>query len=164
MSTETPALNTTDVPGTAPEGAKPDEPLGAPGLAALKSEREAKAAAEKRAADAEARIREFEDAQKTDAQKQADRLAEIERENAELKSAKTRAEIANTKGIPAEILAGPASNSPEDLEAFADALMAFKGEAQPQRLHVPNEGKTPSGSLANDADLEFADFLTRRTN
>lgn len=161
MSTETPALTTTEVPAATPEGAKPDEPLGAPGLAALKSERDARAAADKRAADAEARIKAFEDAQKTDAQKQADRLAEIERENAELKSAKTRAEVAAAKGVPAALLSG---STQEELEASADALIAFKGEVQPQRLHVPNEGKTPSGALASDTDLEFADFLTRRTN
>lgn len=159
MSTETPALNTTDIP--APEGAKPEEPLGEPGLAALKSERAARAAAEKAAADALAKVKAFEDAQKTEAQKQADRLAEIERENAELKSAKTRAEVAAAKGVPAALLSG---STQEELEASADALIAFKGEVQPQRLHVPNEGKTPSGSLAVDADLEFADFLTRRTN
>src|SRR5690554_6527968 len=77
-----------------PEGAKPDEPLGAPGLAALKSEREAKAAAEKRAAAAEARIKEFEDRDKSETEKQAEALAAAKAELAELTVAKTRAEVA----------------------------------------------------------------------
>lgn len=165
MSTETPAsaepITTAEVP--APEGAKPDEPLGEPGLAALKSEREARAAAEKQAKDAIAKVKAFEDAQKTEAEKQAERIAEIERENAELKAAKTRAEIAATKSIPNELLAGPASDSQEDLDKFADALIAFKGE-QPKSLHVPNISKVPTGPTGAEADLEFADFLTGRTN
>lgn len=163
MSTESPAPaeSATEPTSEAPEGAKPDEPLGEPGLAALKSERAARAAAEKAAADALAKVKAFEDAQKTEAEKQAERLAEFERENAELKSAKTRAEVAAAKGVPAALLSG---STQAELEASADALIAFRGEVQPQRLHVPNEGKTPSGSLASDTDLEFADFLTRRTN
>lgn len=134
------------------EGAKPaaDEALGAPGLAALKSEREAKSAAERRAAAAEARIKEFEDRDKSEAEKQAERLAEFERENAELKSAKTRVEVAATKGVPAELFAGPASNSPEDLAAFADVLIKFKGEPQAPRLHIPNEGKSPTQQSGDD--------------
>lgn len=159
MSTETPAPaeDAPEAQTTDHEGAKPDEPLGAPGLAALKSEREAKAAAEKRAADAEARIKEFEDAQKTEAEKQAERLAEFERENAELKSAKTRAEVAAAKGVPALLLSG---STQEELEASADALIAFRGEAQPQRLHVPGEGKSPSNTGTPEGD--FAAFLTEQ--
>lgn len=161
MSTENPApVEPVGEPVTV-EGATPDEPLGAPGLAALKSEREARKVAEKAAADALARVKAFEDAQKTEAEKQAERLAEFERENAELKSAKTRAEVAAAKGVPANLLSG---STQEELEASADALIAFKGEAQPQKLIVPNEGKTPGGVAGIESDLEFADFLTRRTN
>lgn len=148
MSTET----TTPVTPAAPvapttEVAKTDEPLGAPGLAALKSEREAKAAAEKRAAEAEARIKEFEDAQKSEAEKQAERIAQIERENAELKSAKTRAEVAAAKGVPAVLLTG---STQEEFEASADALIAFKGTQEPQKLIVPSEGKSPDLPLNGD--------------
>lgn len=148
MSTETPAPAETVTPETpAVEVAKADELLGAPGLAALKSEREAKAAADKRAAAAEARLKAYEDAQKTEAEKQAERLAEFERENAELKSAKTRAEVAAAKGVPANLLSG---STQEDLEASADALIAFKGTQEPQKLIVPNEGRSPDLPLNGD--------------
>lgn len=148
MSTETTTPATPAAPDApAPEVAKTDEPLGAPGLAALKSEREAKAAAEKRAADAEAKVKEFENAQKSEAEKQAERIAEIERENAELKSAKTRAEVAAAKGVPAALLTG---STQEELEASADALIAFKGAQEPQKLYVPNEGKSPDLPLNGD--------------
>lgn len=160
MSTETPAPAEQIEAPAEPGGAKPDELLGAPGLAALKSEREARAAAEKATKEALDKVKAFEDAQKTDAERQAERMAEFERENAELKSAKTRAEVANTKGIPAEIIAGPASNSSEDLEKFADMLLAFKGSTQPQRLIVPGEGKSPSNT-STPAD-EFGAFLKQQ--
>lgn len=156
MSTETPtpeAHTATPVPTPppAPAGATPDEPLGAPGLAALKSEREAKAAAEKRAAEAEARLKEIEDRDKSEAQKQQEALEKAKQELAELTAAKTRVEVANTKGVPVELIAGPASSSQKDLEAFADALIAYKGEPQLPKLHVPNITKSPS----QQADNEF---------
>lgn len=151
MSTETPALaeSAPETPNVEPEGAKPDEPLGETGLAALKSERAARAAAEKATADALAKVKAFEDAQKTESEKQAERLAEFERENAELKSAKTRAEVAAAKGVPAALLSG---GSQAELEASADALIAFRGEIQPQKLIVPNEGSSPSSAGAADGD------------
>lgn len=153
MSTETPAPAEPVTPETpAPEVAKTDEPLGAPGLAALKSEREAKAAAEKRAAAAEARIKEFEDAQKTESEKQADALAEAKSQLAELTVAKTRAEVAAAKGVPADLLNG---STQEELEASADALIAFKGAQEPQKLIVPNEGGSPDLAL-NGSGLEAA--------
>lgn len=157
MSTENPAPAEPIEAPTQPEGATPDEPLGEPGLAALKSERAARAAAEQTAKDALAKVKAFEDAQKTEAEKQAERLAEFERENAELKSAKTRAEVAAAKGVPASLLSG---STQAELEASADALLAFRGETQPQRLIVPGEGKSPSNT-STPAD-QFGDFLKKQ--
>src|SRR5690606_1931871 len=97
MSTENPASPVSNDPITpagsdnpvSADGAKPDEPLGAPGLAALRSEREARAAAEKAAADALAKVKEFEDRDKSEAQKQQEALEKAQRELAELTVAKT---------------------------------------------------------------------------
>jgi len=159
MSTQTPV---TEVPVEVPKPAAPKtdatsetEPLGEAGIAALKSEREARKVAEKATDDALARIKGFEDRDKSETQKQADRLAEFERENAELKSAKTRAEVAAAKGVPAALLTG---STQEELEAAADALITFRGETQPQKLHIPNEGKSPT--TATGPATEFAEFLT----
>lgn len=166
MSTETTIEPTGETPADA-EGTTPDEPLGEPGLAALKSEREARKKAEKAAADALDRVKAFEDAQKTEAQKAEERLAEIVRENAELKTAKLRADVAEAKSDPAKGIVIPAAlltgSTQEELEASADALIAFKG-TQSSRLFVPNEGKTPQGPQGNESDLAFADFLTGRAN
>lgn len=138
-------------PAVEAPGATPDaEPLGAPGLAALKSEREAKAAAEKRAAAAEARIKEFEDRDKSDEEKRAERQAELERENAELRTAKTRSEVAAAKGVPAALLTG---STQEEFEAAAEALIAFKGTAPVTdggSFIIPSEGGSPQLALNGD--------------
>lgn len=152
---EAEATNNTAVEGQ--EGAKPDEPLGEGGLKALNAERDARKVAEKAAADALARVKEFEDRDKSEAQKQQEALEQAQRELAEVTVAKTRAEIANTKSIPADLLAGPASGSAEDLAAFADALIAFKGEQPKQKLIIPNEGKSPSTQTTSTAEA-FAAF------
>jgi len=162
MSTKTepviePVVETPEV-----EDAKSEtEPLGAPGLAALQSEREARKAAEKATNDALTRIKEFEDRDKTETQKQADRLTEIEAENSGLRSAQTRSEVAEAKSDPEKGIIVPAAlltgSTREELEASADALIAFRGDPQPQRLHVPNEGLAPTGD--DDPSSQFASFM-----
>lgn len=65
------------------EGAKPeDEKLGEPGLKALSSEREARKNAERELADLRTKLQEFEDRDKTEAQKAADRLQKAEEDAA----------------------------------------------------------------------------------
>ena len=70
------------------------------------------------------KLKEYEDRDKSEAQKQAEAIAEMQRENAELRAGKMRAEIAANKGVPAALLAG---STQEEIEASADALIAFKG-------------------------------------
>lgn len=101
------------------------------------------------------KLTEIEEANKTEAEKQAERLAQLERENAELTSGKLRAEVAADKGVPSGLLSG---STREELEASADALIQFRGESSSTKLHVPNEGKSPKpGNGSNDA--EFARSL-----
>lgn len=135
------------------EGATPVvEELGEKGVAALKAEREARKAAEKASTDMAARLKEFEDRDKSEAQKQQEALEAARTELAELTVAKTRAEVAATKGVPSELIAGPASTSAEDVAAFADALIAFKG-AQPAETGsfiIASEGGAPQLALNGD--------------
>lgn len=128
------------------EDATSEQPLGAPGLAALQSERDARKASDKALADALAKIKQFEDKDKTDQQRADDELAATRAQIAELTAAKTRAEVAASKGVPAALLTG---STQEELEASADALIAFKGEKSQQRLIVPGEGKTPNPKETN---------------
>lgn len=79
----------------------------------------------KRAAD---RLSEIESANKTEAEKTAERLAAAEKRAAELEAKAIRAEVAAAKGVPAVLLTG---STQEELEAAADALIAFRGEQKP---------------------------------
>jgi hypothetical protein len=127
----------------APAGAKPDEPLGAPGLAALQSERDARKTADKALSDALAKIQQFEDKDKTEQQRADDALKKAQADLAELTVAKTRAEVAAAKGVPVALLSG---STQAEIEAAADALLQFKGttpEPQKQRYVVPEEGGKP---------------------
>lgn len=156
MSVEAPAQ---PEPVEAPaEGAKPEEPLGAPGLSALKSEREARAAAEKAAADALAKVQEYEDRDKSESQKQQEELERAQKELAEVTAAKTRAEVAAATGVPVELLIG---STQEQLESSAKALNEWRGSA-PKGAVVPGEGKDPSsdpdaGMLATARNLFSTD-------
>jgi hypothetical protein len=71
------------------------------------------------------RLAEIEEANKTESERTAERLAAAERRAAELEAKATRAEGAAAKGVPASLLTG---NTQEELEAAADALIAFRGE------------------------------------
>lgn len=157
MSIEAPA---TPEPAAEPnvdqEGAKPDEPLGEGGLKALNAEREARAAAEKAAKEALAKVQEYEDRDKSEAQKQQEALERAQKELAELTVAKTRAEVAAAKGVPAVLLNG---STQEELEASADALIAFKGEQPKQKLIIPNEGNAPSSRSTGSTADAFAAFM-----
>ena len=147
MSDEAPVVpESTENQPAGEEGAKPDEPLGEAGLTALKAERERANAAEKAAKEALARVKEFEDRDKSEAQKQQEALEAAQRELAELTVAKARAEVAAAKGVPAALLTG---STQEELEASADALIAFKGEPAPQKLIIPKEGNTPNIAATN---------------
>lgn len=72
-----------------------------------------------------AKFAEWENSQKTEAQKQADELAAAQAQIAELTTARIRAEVAAAKGVPVDLLSG---GTQEELEAAADALIAFRGE------------------------------------
>lgn len=112
------------------EGATPEtEQLGESGIAALKSEREARKAAEKERSDLAARLKEFEDRDKSDAQKQQEAIEQLQAELAKRDAAiaaselaKTRAEVAAGKGIPVDVLRG---ETREELEKFADTILEF---------------------------------------
>jgi hypothetical protein len=102
---------------------------------------------------------EWEEANKTEAQRTAERLAEIERENAELKSGKLRAEVANAKGVPAALLTG---STAEELEAAADALIAFRGEQKPAGPSSSSLNRVNTNTVKGSTGDQFADFFTSK--
>jgi hypothetical protein len=68
---------------------------------------------------------EFQESQKTEQQRLADRATAAEAKVAEMEARTLRAEVAAAKGIPVTLLSG---TTQVELEASADALIAFRGE------------------------------------
>lgn len=100
------------------------------------------------------RLAEFEESQKTEAQKSQERLEAAEKRAAELELKATRAEVAAAKGVPVDLLNG---STQEELEAAADALIEFKGDAGKGPV-IPGQGKTPTKGPTSPAE-SFAGFF-----
>jgi hypothetical protein len=95
-----------------------------------------------------AKLAEIEAANQTESEKVAERLAAAEKRAVELEAKAARAEVAAAKGVPAALLSG---STQEELEASADALIAFKGitpepEAKTDKktFYVADEGGVPA--------------------
>ena len=105
--------------------------------------------------DAAKRLAEIEEANKSEAEKTAERLAAAEKRAAELEAKALKAEVAAAKGVPAALLTG---STQEELEAAADALIEFRGEqkAAPSSSALGRvNGQKVKGSTAD----QFADFM-----
>ena len=161
MGEET-AMTETTAETTAPAEAPTEAPAQEPDWKAQARKWEERAKENKAKADsndaAAARLAELEEANKTAEQKAQERLEAAERRASELESKAILAEAAAGTGIPKEILAGPASTSAEDLAAFADLVIAFKGatEPTPSGAYVPAEGRSPEATALNGKGLEDA--------
>ena len=68
---------------------------------------------------------EITEAQKSELERANDRAAQAEAKAAEIEQRALRAEVAAAKGVPVELLSG---STQEELEASADALLAFRGK------------------------------------
>ena len=107
-----------------------------------------------------AKLAEIEETNKTEAEKTAERLAAAEKRASELELRSIRAEVAAAKSVPAVLLSG---STQEELEASADALIAFKGQsAKPSAgPFVENMNKTTVETdfeAAIDAARKSRDF------
>lgn len=113
-----------DDPPAPPAG---DEPLGDGGKKALQSERDARSTAEKALTAANARIKELEDAAKSDDDKRNERFAELEKSDrekdvaiAERDAKLMRYEVAAAKGLDLKAALRLQGSTKEEIEADAD--------------------------------------------
>lgn len=157
----TPATEPTEAPAT--EAPKPTAPEAAPDTG---GDKDWKAEAEKwkalsrkhedtskANADKARRLDELEEASKTEQQKLEERAAKAEAKAAEIELRALKAEVANVKGVPASLLSGATQ---EELEASADALLAFRGEKKLPDLGGGDRGgdvNTSAGQLTR-ADMQ----------
>lgn len=121
-----------------------DAPLGENGVKALAAERDARKAAE-------ARIKELEDASKSDEQKRAERFDQLTKSDGEksgtigsLESTITRYQVAAAKGLDLEAAERLRGSSKEEIEADADAWIAKWGKSNGP-APVPGAGARGDG-------------------
>ena len=151
----------TTTPENQDEGTESDQDedttLGEAGQKALAKEREARKAAEKALKDAQQKVKDFEDRDKTEAQKAADRIAELEKALADRDTAlqtkeieTLRVKVANREGkqVPVESVTG---STEEEMIASADRLLAWRGTNGTKANHRQTgmrsgAGNPPDGS------------------
>ena len=102
---------------------------------------------------------EWEEANKTEAQKTADRLAAAEKRATELEAKALRSEVAAAKGVPSALLTG---STQEELEAAADALLTFRGEQKPAGPSSSSLNRVNSNTVKGSTGDQFADFFTSK--
>jgi hypothetical protein len=107
----------------------------------------------KKAAD---RLKALEEANKTEAEKTSERLAAAEKRAAELEVKALRSEVAAAKGVPVALLTG---STQEELEAAADALIAFRGEQKPAGPSSSSLNRVNSNTVKGSTGDQFADFF-----
>lgn len=131
--------------------------LGDPGKAAIVRERHAAAEAQQRLAAAEARVKEFEDASKTQEQRDSEARATLERTSAENAAKALRYEVAAEKGIPLTASSRLVGSSREEIAADADRFIADFPNllvASP-RTPAPDPGQGPRPPVGtSDAEYE----------
>lgn len=111
--------------------------LGEGGQKALAAERKARSAAEKtataaqkKADDLAKRLQAFEDRDKTEAQRLAERAQTAESEATKAQARLLRYEVADAKKLPAKWASRLQGSTKEELEADADTLLKELGESQ----------------------------------
>lgn len=143
---------------------KPDDkPLGPGGEKALKAEREARQALEKKLA-ALAPLEQLAQAlggqatgdSKTDLERLTERLSQHETELAAERSARYRAEVAAEKGLTPQQAARLQGATREELLADADALLAlFPAQPAGPRNPVPDPSQGARGAQPPDLDAQI---------
>lgn len=100
------------------------------------------------------KLAEIEEANKTEAQKQAEQLQALQQENEQLRIQALTAQVAQAKGVPANLLRG---SSQEELEAAADELLAFRGNTPTPDFGAGNRGDSLNPAEALDQQIADAE-------
>lgn len=154
-STDTSDTTATDPPATAQVEDKQPDDLGEAGKKALAAERAAKKAAEKQASEFAARLKEYEDRDKTEAQKLADRAEAAEKRAAALELAAMRSQAAMAAGLPADLVERLRGETPEALAEDAAALASLLRATKPAQVDQGVKGTGTSGvAQLSEADVK----------
>ena len=140
-----------------PTAVAPVDELGEGGKAALESERKARREADKKLKALEAKVQEFEDANKTEAQKASERLAEAERRAIAAEARVLRRDVALEHKLSPEDASLLDTITDED--AMRKLAERLAGDADRNRKgalgpYVPQEGNVPNVPLNGDPLLD----------
>ena len=135
---------------TTPEPDDTDE-LGDAGKKALDQERKARRDAEKANADMAKRLKEFEDADKSELEKVAAKAAEAEQRAVEAEARALRLEVAAAKGLTPSQAKRLIGSTQEELEADADEILADFAAAKKPADSLPSRPRPKKGG-ASDPD------------
>lgn len=128
--------------------------LGEAGKKALDVERSARRAAEKAVADAQVKIKEFEDRDKSETQKITEERDALKTENSRLAIENLRRDVALEKGIDPKAASRLVGTTREELEADADALAEVLKGTKPAFGTVTATSTTqPVGRIYKQSEL-----------
>lgn len=156
-----------DDPATGDPADEGDDDLGDKGKKALSAERKKARDAEKAAADLRTKLKELEDADKSEVQKLRDENAELTKDLNNAKARALRLEIAGEKGVKPRYLTG---DTREELEAAADEYLedhppAEAGATPPPPSRKPavalQGGSNPTESPIETDPAKLADAVPR---
>ena len=140
----------------AADAGKGDEKLGEPGLKALQAERDARAKAEKKAADAEAALQKIEDAKLSDIQRAQKERDDAAAENANLKMANARLAALAKHPVPEDyqdlVTGTDEATFLASAKKISDLYAKAEGKA-PKNDPVPGSGKRSGGANAAGGSL-----------
>lgn len=152
-------LTPTRDPGSDDEGGNDDSGVDPAVKAVLAKERRAARDAVRRADAAEAKLREVDDAKKTDIDRATERAARAEQALAQLQARSDRLEVAAAKGLSPTLAARLQGSTREQLEADADELLALVGPGQPRSTVDPDQGRRDSTTSRSDRGSDMNQWM-----
>ncbi|WP_430600327.1 hypothetical protein [Brevibacterium sp. K72] len=138
-----------------------DDGLREGGLKALQTERDARKQAEKENADLKAQIKAFEDANKSQAEKDAEEREELQKANSENASLVLKYQVAESKGLSLSAARRLSGSTKEELEADADELKKILGQATPPPPPTPQPDRSQGNGSDKPKPKNLADAVTQ---
>lgn len=151
------ARASTDTPDTTPD--TPDTPdLGDGGKKALEAERRARRQAEKAASEYAAKVKAYEDAQKSETERLTEQLEQYKATAAKAEAETLRLRVAAESGLPADLHEFLVGSDEDELRAKAQKLMAATAAATAPRAPAPDptQGAKPGQGTAQLTRADLA--------
>lgn len=137
-----------------------DEPLGEPGKRALEAERKLRKDAEKAAAEAQALVKKFEDANKSELEKVTAKATEAAAELERIKAENLRMRVAAESGLPSDMFEFLTGTTEEQLSAQAEKLKAATAARNDgPRLPAPDPSQGAKPGSTQPSQLTRADLI-----